>query len=226
MKKTITLLVIILCSLKGMAGHIAGGEITYKHLSGNLYQVNLNLFVDCLGFDPGATQTINCESTCGDLLSFNVSVTNPTGTEISQICPSQLGNTTCNGGTLPGMWLFKFTDSVTFPSNCDLWKMSWTTCCRNGAILNLDAASSHGSYIQSTLYNVTDSSNSSPYFTAQTIPYVCVGQPVNYNCGVVEPEGDSVYFSMINAKDAGYVDIPYVTGYSATSPIPESRSRR
>ena len=81
------------------ASHIAGGEITYTCLGGNQYQINLNLFVDCLGFNPGASQTINFTSTCGGFATLNAPVTAATtsGLEISQLCPASLPNSTCNG---------------------------------------------------------------------------------------------------------------------------------
>src|SRR4051812_43527223 len=111
--KKITLLLFLACSLffssTIKASHIAGGELSYVCLGGNQYQLNLNLFVDWLGFDPGATQTITCVSSCGATVTASVNVTNPGGTEISQLCPAQIGNSTCSGGTLPGMWVFHFT---------------------------------------------------------------------------------------------------------------------
>ncbi|MBA3971397.1 MAG: hypothetical protein H0X46_04520, partial [Bacteroidetes bacterium] len=202
------------------ASHIAGGDLTYTCLGGNQYQLNLNLFVDCLGFDPGATQTITCTSTCGGSVTANVNVTNPGGTEISQLCPAQIGNSTCSGGALPGMWVFNYTGIVTLAPPCDTWTTSWTTCCRNAAIVNLVSPSGFGSYIEATLNSATDSCNNSPSFTSQPIPYVCQGQLVNYNYGVVEPDGDSLYFSLINAMDAGGTMLAYSAGYSATVPIP------
>lgn len=223
MKKIITLLAIILLTAsfqKAKASHIAGGDISYVCLGGNQYQIYLNLFVDCLGFDPGAAQTINFTSTCGGTATATVNVTNPGGTEISQLCPSALVNSTCSGGTLPGMWVFHFEGIVTLAPPCDTWTMSWTVCCRNAAIVNLVTPASFGSYIEATLNSVTDPCNNSPAFTAQPIPYVCQGQLVNYNYGVVETDGDSLYYSLIGAMDAGATPLVYSAGYSATSPIP------
>jgi hypothetical protein len=202
------------------ASHIAGAEVTYQHISGNTYQVNLNLFVDCLGFDPGATQTINLASSCGQTAMMTVSVTNPGGTEISQICPSQIGNTTCSGGSLPGMWIFNFTGTTTLPSTCNNWSISWTTCCRNAATTNLTTPSSFGIYVEALVFRAVDSTNNSAYFTAETKPYVFAGQPVNYNYGVLDADGDSLYFTLISAEDSGGTPLAYSPGYSATSPIP------
>jgi gliding motility-associated-like protein len=222
MKKIITALS-LLCFLfisQAKASHIAGGDLSYVCLGGNQYQINLNLFVDCLGFDPGASQTISFTSTCGGSASATVNVLNPGGTEISQLCPTQINNSTCNGGTLPGMWVFHFTGTVTLAPPCDTWTMSWTTCCRNAAILNLVSASSFGSYIEATINSATAPCNNSPAFTAQPIPYVCQGQLVNYSYGVVETDGDSLYYSFISAMDAGGTPLTYSAGYSATAPIP------
>lgn len=203
------------------ASHIAGGDLSYVCLGGNNYQINLNLFVDCLGFDPGATQTVTFTSSCGGSVTTSVNVTNPGGTEISQLCPSSIDNSTCHpGGTLPGMWVFHFTGTVNLSPPCDTWTASWSTCCRNSAILNLDAASSASSYIEATINSVTAPCNSSPAFTAQPIPYVCANQLVNYSYGVVETDGDSLVYSLIDAMTTSGAPLTYSVGYSATSPIP------
>ncbi len=211
---------LLFSSTLAKASHIAGGDINYVCLGNNQYQINLNLFVDCLGFDPGASQTITFTSTCGGTATALVNVTNPGGTEISQLCPSQINNSTCSGGTLPGMWVFNYTGTVTLSPTCNTWTMSWTTCCRNNAILNLTNPGSLDSYLEATMNSATDSCNNSPSFTAQPIPYVCINQQVNYSYGVVETDGDSLYYSLVNALGAGGTLLAYNPGYTAGSPIP------
>jgi gliding motility-associated-like protein len=220
MKKTL-LSLFVFCFLvvsQAKASHIAGGDLSYVCLGNNQYQINLNLFVDCLGFDPGNIQTINFNSPCGSTTT-SVNALNPGGTEISQLCPTQINNSTCNGGSLPGMWVFHYTGTVTL-APCNSWTMSWEVCCRNNAVLNLTNASSFGSYIAANLNNATNACDNSPSFNAQPIPYVCQGQVVNYSYGVTETDGDSLYYSLINAMDAGGTLLTYSSGYSASSPIP------
>ncbi|MCC6838395.1 MAG: gliding motility-associated C-terminal domain-containing protein, partial [Bacteroidia bacterium] len=160
------------------ASHIAGGEITYNCLGNNQYEINLNLFVDCAGFNPGASQTVSFTSTCGGTATLTVNVTpqSTNGLEISQLCQAQLPQSTCNGGTLPGMWVFNYSGIVTLAPPCDTWTMSWQTCCRNNAVTNVTP---NNSYIEATLNSGTAACNSSPSFTAQPIPYVCANQPVS-----------------------------------------------
>lgn len=200
------------------ASHIAGGEITYECLGSNQYEINLNLYWDCTGgFDPGASATVTLTSSCGAPITLTVNQINVGGTDISQICGSITSS--CSGGTFPGMMMNSYSGIVTLPPCAD-WTASWSTCCRNAAITNLLTPSSYGSYLETTLNSVAAPCNNSPYFTAQPIPYVCAGQPVTYSYGVVETDGDSLYYSLIAAMDAGGTPLTYAAGYSATSPIP------
>ena len=206
------------------ASHIAGGDLTYTCIGPNQYPINLNLFVDCLGFDPGTTQTVSFTSTCGGDTTIFIDVLNPGGTEISQLCAAEINNSTCNGGNLPGMWVFHYTGTVTLNPVCDTWSMNWSSCCRNDAILNLETPGSFGSFIQATLNSATAPCNNSPFLTSQPIPYVCANQLVSYNYGVVEIDGDSLYYSLIPAQEESFgtppTNLAYTSGYTALSPIP------
>jgi len=200
------------------ASHISGAEITYNYLGNNKYQINLKLYWDCTnGFDPGDPQTIDLSSTCGGSISLSLPQTNPGGTDISQLCSNAIS--TCSGGTTPGMNMNEYSDTITL-APCDTWTMSWTNCCRNSAITNLQTPSSFGMYAEAKLNSVTAPSNNSPYFTSQPLPFLCVNQAICYNFGVVEQDGDSLYYSLIDAMDAGGVPLAYNAGYSAIAPIP------
>jgi len=221
-KKSLLILLVLfvgLFSKSASASHIAGGEITYNCLGNNQYEINLNLFVDCAGFNPGATQTVGFTSTCGGTatLTVNVSPQSTNGIEISQLCQSQLPQSTCSGGTLPGMWIFNYTGVVTLSPACDTWTMSWQTCCRNNAVTNVTP---NNSYVEATLNSATAPCNSSPSFTAQPIPYVCANQPVSYSYGVIETDGDSLYYSITPALENSGLPCTYIAPYSGTSPIP------
>jgi hypothetical protein len=40
--------------LKASASHIVGGEMTYKYLGNNRYQIKLSVFIDCFNGQAGA----------------------------------------------------------------------------------------------------------------------------------------------------------------------------
>ena len=200
------------------ASHISGAEITYSYIGNNQYRINLKLYWDCTnGFDPGDPQTVDLTSTCGGNISLSVEQTNPGGTDISQLCTSALS--TCSGGTTPGMNMNEYSDTITL-APCDTWTMSWSSCCRNQVISNLQSPDNFGMYAEAILNSISAPTNNSPYFTSQPLPYLCVNQAICYNFGVVEADGDSLYYSLVNAMETGASDLLYNTGYTAIAPIP------
>jgi gliding motility-associated-like protein len=218
MKKLYILFFILSLSLVSHASHISGGDMSYTWVGpgANTYLITLNLFRDCDGITMGTSETVTATSTCGGSVSITVNLTNPGGSEISQLCDNQLS--TCNGGTYPGMQLYTYQATVDLSPACDTWTLSWTTCCRNNTI-NVPSSSSDDIYIQATMNSITAPQNNSPAFTSQPIPYVCINQPVNYNYGVVEPDGDSLVYSFTNGYVAGAGSLTYGGGYSGAVPI-------
>ena len=205
----------------GFATHISGGEIYFEHLTGNSYTVNVDLYQDCSGNQLlGATTTITISSDCG--ANFNVTgnlVNTPDGTEISQLCTAFLPNSACNGGTLPGMKRYSYTAIVTLSPTCNAWTASWQQCCRNTAA---NLIGQQGTFLFGSLNTVNDDTNSSPQFTAEPIPFVCINQQVNYNYGAVDAENDSLVYSFVPALiNSTTNSVTYNTagGFSATNPI-------
>lgn len=219
MKKIYTLLLLIIIGLSSKASHISGGDMNYTWVGPgpDTYLITLNLFRDCDGITMSNSETVTATSTCGGSVTVTLNLTNPGGTEISQLCDNQLS--TCNGGSYPGMQLYTYTAVVDLGPPCDTWTMSWSTCCRNTTV-NVPTSSSDDIYIQATMNSVTAPQNNSPAFTSQPIPYVCINQPVNYNYGVVEPDGDSLVYSLSNGYVFGGASLTYGGGYSGAVPIP------
>ncbi|MCB0759288.1 MAG: hypothetical protein KDC01_12570, partial [Flavobacteriales bacterium] len=201
--------------LQAQAAHVLGGDITYVCQGGNNYLVTLDLFYDCSG-TPALPQTIEYTSACG---SSSVVVPAPPPVEVSQICPAQLPNSTCNGGGLQGVNLYSFQTVVNLPPCAGGWLLSWVSCCR-ATTLNLVGAS--GTYLEATVHNEISGCSDSPVFTENSVPYVCVGQPVNYNFGVTDPNGQQLAYSLITAR--GFADsstpINYKPTFTSGEPIP------
>jgi len=217
--KALLLSFLLISSINLRASHIAGGDLTVQHLGGCNYVVTLNLLRDCSGITMSSSELVTVTNNCtGGSLSLSLPLVNGTsGTEISQVCPNQVFNSTCNGGSLPGMQQYTYKDTVCLDSTCNNLELSWTTCCRNGAIINIDTPDSEDIIINA-VYNPSSSlNNSTPVFTAQPIPYVCINQVVNYNHGVVEADGDSLVFSLVPTLGTS---ITYSPGYSGALPIP------
>jgi gliding motility-associated-like protein len=217
--RMLILLAILTASQNVKASHISGGDITFQCVGPNQYLITLNLFRDCAGISMSNSEFMTASSPCGSSINFTAQLQNPGGTNISQLCPPQIPNSTCSGGTLPGMQLYTYQATVTLNPPCDTWTVSWSTCCRNN-IVNLTNSSAADVYLQATLNTLSAPCNNSPVFTAQPIPYVCANQPVSYNYGIVEPDGDSLVYSFVSAMANGATLLPYTAGYSGALPLP------
>jgi hypothetical protein len=148
----------------------------------------------------------------------NITANIDTTYEISQICPASINTTTCNGGSLPGYKKNVYSAIVTLPGACSNWSFEHTSCCRNISV-NVPSQPSYTFY--ATLNNLNAPGISSPNFTSQPLPYVCVNQPVSYNFGVTAMMNDSLVYSFVNAMDGtSSAPVPYGGGYSGTTPIP------
>ena len=211
-------------SNQAFATHIAGGNISYTCTGNpNEFLITLTLYRDCGGIGAPANPSISFDNTCGlaDPANLTLALTAilPGSTaEVSQLCPSSLLTSTCNGGTLPGIEQYVYTALVTFPAPCDSWSMTYNVCDRN-TTTNLSGTNCFN--IIATLNSITSPCNNSPsIITNYPIPYVCNGQPVSHDFGIVEPDGNTLTFSLVNALGAGSNNIGYNAGYSAAVPIP------
>jgi hypothetical protein len=202
------------------ASHDMGADISYRCLGNNQYEVKLTFYRDCNGIDAPTSVTINVSSqSCGQALNVTIPQDPGSGQEVSPLCPSQIVNSTCNSGSLPGIRLYTYTGIVTIPAQCTDWTFTWDDCCRNDLITNIPNASGLGMQVVATLNNSTILCNNSPTFTTPPVPYICAGQRFNYNHGALDVDGDSLVFALVAPLDDAGNPITYGAGFSPTYPI-------
>lgn len=199
------------------AGHIAGGNISYQCLGGQSYQVTLTIFRDCSESTVTGNQNIIFRSDCGQL--FSVSAPQIFTTEVSQLCPTALANSSCSGGFWPGIEVYKYQTTVNLVPDCNSWEIYWELCARSFTV-NVNNTAFPCYRISSRLNSVTAPCNNSPFVTEEYIPYVCVGQQVNFNPSVNEIDGDSLHFFLTPGLNAGGAPILYEAGYTGVLPVP------
>ena len=231
MKKHIFFLVFLfLFAFSAKASHVPGGNITYQCVGPNTYVVTLTLFEDCgTAFETNGPEPITISNNCGytsvvingqtQNISTSVSLQNLSfQQEVSQLCIQNLPSSECNGGTLPGVWMHVWQDTIVLPGPCDSWTFSYDNCCRNAS--NNLTGTGNNYYWESVLNSTTAPCNSSPIITSQPIPYYCINQPVIYNFGVYEPDGNTLVYSLIDAMTSAAGTAPYQGGFTGSVPIP------
>ncbi|MEL6649781.1 MAG: hypothetical protein AAFQ87_03140, partial [Bacteroidota bacterium] len=201
-----------------LATHIMGSDITYFCTGPNQYEVTLTLFRDCAGILPIATQTINYQSNfCG--VSSSLVLSQPSfPIDVTPLCPSQ--TSACSGGSSQfGIEQYTYTGTLNLPPGCDDWVLSWKNCCRNYAITTLANPGNQSIYVEALLDNTISPCNNSPVFNNIPTPIVCVNQPVIYNHGVTDPDGDQLVFSLVDCAQESNQSVLYGAGFNATTPL-------
>ena len=212
----------LLSVVRAGATHIMGADITYRCLGNQMYEFKLVLYRDCAGAGLGSTATLSfSSSSCGQSFSATLPQVG-TAVEVSQVCPSYLSNTTCNGGSIPGTQQWTYLDTIQMPAQCSDWFISWTSCCRNDAITNLQSPGSQSMCHYATLNNTGSLCNNSPVYSSLPTPYICVNQAFCYNHGASEPDGDSLVYSSVAPQGTCGSPIPYVNPYGPSNPLATS----
>ena len=201
------------------ATHLMGGEITYTFHDSTAthyrYIVTLKVYRDCNGIALSSSQTVSIDLGCsGD---FNATLTNPTVTDVTLLCPGQMSRCDASGNPL-GFEEHSFEDTVLVPRNqaCFPVEMSWDLSARNNAITTLSNPGSEDLYVEAIISSPT---NSSVEFTTIPVPIFCINQQVNYNHGVINPDGNTLLFELVSCKENDNDPVEYISGLSGTNPF-------
>ncbi len=214
----LVLILLILLGKEVSATHAVGIDLSYECLGGNQYRFTLNFYRDCVGVSAPTSAGINLFSaSCNVNTTINLS--RISFTEISPICPAQFPQSSCSGGSLPGIQQYIYSSVYTLPQECNDWIISYTLCCRNYAITNLSSPGNQNIYVEAGINNTNGLCNNSPVFTTLPVPYFCANQDFNYNHGAVDIDGDSLVYSLIQPRTNRTTFIPYVSGFTPTNPL-------
>lgn len=203
------------------ATHLLGADLQYECLGPGQYLVTLTLYRDCNGVTPASSQTLSYSSaTCGVNGSIQLSSLG-SPQDITPVCPSV--PSACGGSGNYGIQEWLYTGILNLPPGCGAdWVLGWSQCCRNNAINTLNGPGSQNMYVGAQLDNTIVPCNNSPTFNNAPGSIVCVNQPVVYNHGVSDADGDSLYFSLGNCFQANGSSVTYNGGFNGTTPLTTS----
>lgn len=205
------------------ATHAMGGDISYECIGVDLYRVVLNFYRDCSGIAAPMDcsrldYTVDAQG-CGG--AINGCFQFESVQSITPICYSAADLCDDPSGQYGVEWYaYADTFDLSSHSGCgDDWLIEWDLANRNNNITSLIGAGSEQLYISALLNNTLDNCNNSPVFLNDPVPFSCVDQPINYNHGVSDPDGDSLVFSFAPARGENGAALAYSAGYSFDNPI-------
>lgn len=218
--KVLFAIIITLLSFNAYSSHVAGGYIQLECTgTPGQYTLRLVLYRDCSGIGAPSSPSISLTNNCGGVSNFTAYLNQVSSQEVSQVCAAQINNTECNGGSLPGYEEYIYEATINL-ADCDTWTASYSLCCRNN-VVNVSGASGTTFVVQSQFNTQTSNCNESPIVTAQPEPFVCNNQPVSYNLGAYEGNGDSISYALVpSVSNTGGTSVNYNGGYSGANPIP------
>jgi hypothetical protein len=207
--------IILLFSIKADASHIMGMDLSYKCLGNNQYEVFLSFYRDCNGSNAPVSPVIDWVGACG---SGSINLQQISVTDITPTC-NGISGSVCNGGTgVYGVEEYKNSGILSLPANCSDVKISFKYCCRNYTITTLAASFGNKIYVETYIDN-SNTCNNSPVFTNVPVPFGCVGQPVIYNHGATDSDGDDLIYSITDCMDKVNHSINYASGFSGANPL-------
>lgn len=201
------------------ATHIMGGNFNFECINSCTVRVHLRIYRDCTGSSSiNATSTLFTPTVtgCTSPTPVGAAWTAVTPVDVTPVCPGLTTN--CANGSFRGVQEYYFWRdyNVCNAGPCP-FNVSWSLCCRNGAIQS--GAANANTYLTATFNNAISGCNSTPYFTNAPVPYICAGDTFIFNQGAVDPEGDSLSYRFGPCYSGNNVPVNYGTGFSQTQPL-------
>tara|TARA_R110002050_G_scaffold49818_1_gene115518 strand:- start:4888 stop:7077 length:2190 start_codon:yes stop_codon:yes gene_type:complete len=241
MHKTLIILLSLL-TFGSNAAHLVGGEISYRCLGANNYEVRLIIYRDCRSsgapFDNPAIITVYDGN---NVLQGNYFFPLNSQGQLPNVAPNSCTALPSLACTEEGIYI----DTLNLPLNASGYTLSHQRCCRNASIANIPNPSAWGSTYTIEIPPQSQSStcNSSPQFTNPPPVALCLNRPVSLDMSAVETDGDSVVYKLCTPLHGGgsattqtgpnsprpdtatappYQNVPFRGGFSSVNPITAS----
>ncbi len=220
-KTSILILLMSLLGLTSQAVHLVpmGGDISYRYLGGDSYEVTLRFYRDCQSFSGTGISDLLIQSTSCGINGTSVPLSLVSSGEVTPLCPANLNLSDCQGGsTFTGIFEEVYQGTISLPQHCTDYVLSVSECCRSGAISNLSATAS-GFTLLSQLNNGTVNFNNSATFNAQPSFYLTAGQTYYLDFSATDVDGDSLVYEVVEPfRSIGQTN-PYNAPFSASNPM-------
>lgn len=194
---------------KANATHIVGGELNYKNLGSNNYEIRLTVYRDCYvgvpPFDnPAYVGIFNSSNQLLQTLTMTFRGLDTLPPTINDPC------------TIPPLdFCYEVTtyiDTINLPPLAGGYQISYQRCCRNVNILNIVNPSCVGATYYATIPGPeVVAVNSNPVIKFWPPPFICVNKPWVFDDSAIDYDGDSLVYELFMPFDGLTPDCPIVT---------------
>lgn len=194
-------------SFSARATHIVGGEIGYRCLGNNTYEITLRVFRDCFygaalaPFDDPASIGVFDQS---GLLVENLLVAkigNDTLTNIIDPCILNSGSVCVHTTT--------YKTTIVLTPRAGGYRFVYQRCCRNETVRNIVKPLETGATFEILLTDVAMSRcNNSPVFRSWPPIFICRDEPFTFNHAAFDSDGDSLVYKLKVPIQGGTISYP------------------
>ena len=197
------IVLIFLTSLTLKSAHIVGGEITYRCLDSNRYEITLTLFRDCNGISFANGAQIGCFNggTGALVTSTYVPLDTSQFVPLNAVSPCLI--------IPPGTCLEQaiYIDTVTLLPDTNGYDISFSVCCRSNASNNITIPGGFfggaGSSFHTRIPPNDTLCNSSPIFNSYPPVVLCINDPVYIDYSATDADGDSLSYEFVTPYTGG-----------------------
>lgn len=207
----------MLLSQMSWGTHIVGGEMNYRCLGNNQYEIQLTIFRDCdtgvPDFDDPAsigvfafdaiTNTYFLDTGVGQMgqlliPKMNDDTLNPVLSDPCKVVPP---NVCVNTST--------YTDTISLPFRPGGYTLAYQRCCRNQSILNIvDPLDTGATYPIEISETALLECNSNAVFNEWPPIYICVNDPIDFDHSATDIDGDSLVYKLCIPFEGANPDFP------------------
>lgn len=184
------------------ATHIIGGDISYRCLGNNQYEITMTVRRDCINgqppfddpaylgvFDSKGIRQINVANNGRLDMLYRA---DDTLNEVAFKNCGIVGGDVCVHTTT-------YKDTLELPFLAGGYILAYQRCCRNRTILNIvDPENTGATYTAQITESALLSCNSSPVLSPYPPIYICGNQPIEFHLAAKDAEGDSLVYALCN----------------------------
>lgn len=206
MLKRLYILAIVTCILLPIttySTHIVGGELNYKHVSGDSYEITLIVYRDCFNgippFDfPACVSVFDSAGTkIKDLnIGFSNFVMDTVPLWVNDTCTA-LDSTIC-------YQIGTYTSTYSFPPIPGGYSLIYDRCCWNHDVINIQNPQQNGISITTHMTDSVFAINSNPVFNDRTPPFICLNQLLEFDHSATDADGDSLVYDLFTPLNNVY----------------------
>lgn len=186
------------------ASHMIGGDVIYRCLGGNNFEITITLFQDCLYGEPGALAQDN--PAYYSIFSGNSLVRADSVSALStEIVSPNFSNACINNypNTCMRKQVFRF--NVNLPPTSVGYTIVYERCCRNASINNIITPGNVGVTYFATIppFSSGTCPNNSAIFKNFPPQIICANNPLAYDFSATDADGDSLSYRLCEARPGG-----------------------